>query len=88
MQEYTYSITISHYNNISLLKRMLKSIPERDDIQIIVVDDYSTFENKEKLTEVKRRYDMIADNGKMVRIDGTQSEKNVLEDILKALNLK
>ena len=46
------------------------------------------FENKEKLTEVKRRYDMIADSGKMVRIDGTQSEKNVLEDILKALNLK
>lgn len=52
MQEYTYSITISHYNNISLLKRMLKSIPERDDIQIIVVDDYSTFENKEKLKSV------------------------------------
>ena len=46
------------------------------------------FENKEKLTEAKRRYNMIADSGKMVRIDGTQSEKNVLEDILKALNLK
>ena len=46
------------------------------------------FENKEKLTEVKRRYDMIADSGKMVRIDGTQSEKNVLEDILKVLNLR
>ena len=46
------------------------------------------FENKEKLTEAKRRYDMIADSGKMVRIDGTQSEKNVLEDILKVLNLR
>ena len=46
------------------------------------------FENKEKLTEVKRRYDMIADSGKMVRIDGTQSEKNVLEEILKVLNLR
>ena len=46
------------------------------------------FENKEKLTEAKRRYDMIADSGKMVRIDGTQSEKNVLEEILRILNLR
>ena len=46
------------------------------------------FENKEKLTEAKRRYDMIADSGKMVRIDGTLSERNVLEEILKVLNLR
>ena len=46
------------------------------------------FENKEKLTEAKRRYDMIADSGKMVRIDGTLSEGNVLEEILKVLNLR
>ena len=46
------------------------------------------FENKEKLTEVKRRYDMIADSGKMIRIDGTLSERNVLEEILKILNLR
>ena len=46
------------------------------------------FENKEKLTEAKRRYDMIADSGKMIRIDGTFSERNVLEEILKVLNLR
>ena len=46
------------------------------------------FENKEKLTEAKRRYDMIADSGKMVRIDGTLSERNALEEILKVLNLR
>ena len=46
------------------------------------------FENKEKLTEAKRRYDMIADSGKMIRIDGTLSERNVLEEILKVLNLR
>ena len=46
------------------------------------------FENKEKLTEVKRRYDRIADSGKMIRIDGTLSERNVLEEILKVLNLR
>ena len=46
------------------------------------------FENKEKLTEAKRRYDMIADSGKMIRIDGTFSERVVLEEILKILNLR
>ena len=46
------------------------------------------FENKEKLTEAKRRYDMIADSGKMIRIDGTFSERVVLEEILKVLNLR
>ena len=37
MDKYNYSITITHYNSPALLSRMLKSIPERDDIQIIVV---------------------------------------------------
>ena len=46
------------------------------------------FENKDKLTEAKRRYDMIADRGKMIRIDGTFSERVVLEEILKVLNLR
>ena len=46
------------------------------------------FENKEKLTEAKRRYDMIADSGKMIRIDGTFSERVVLEEILKVLHLR
>ena len=46
------------------------------------------FENKEKLAEAKRRYDMIADSGKMIRIDGTFSERVVLEEILKVLNLR
>ena len=46
------------------------------------------FENKEKLTEAKRRYDMIANSGKMIRIDGTFSERVVLEEILKVLNLR
>ena len=36
-----YSIIIPHYNIPDLLFRCLKSIPERDDVQIIVVDDLS-----------------------------------------------
>lgn len=47
---YTYSISIPHYNSSLLLKRMLKSIPERDDIQVIVVADGSS---EEHISEIK-----------------------------------
>lgn len=42
MKQYNYSIIIPHYNIPHLLVRCLNSIPKRDDIQIIVVDDNST----------------------------------------------
>ena len=34
-----YSIIIPHYNLPKLLRRCLQSIPEREDVQVIVVDD-------------------------------------------------
>lgn len=37
----TYSIIIPHYNIPDLLMRCLKSIPVREDVQVIVVDDCS-----------------------------------------------
>jgi glycosyltransferase involved in cell wall biosynthesis len=37
-----YSIIIPHYNIPDLLVRCLQSIPERDDVQVIVVDDNSS----------------------------------------------
>lgn len=36
-----YSIIIPHYNIPDLLTRCLRSIPEREDVQVIVVDDNS-----------------------------------------------
>ena len=36
-----YSIIIPHYNLPKLLRRCLQSIPEREDVQVIVVDDQS-----------------------------------------------
>lgn len=39
--KYNYSIIIPHYDIPDLLRRCLRSIPERDDIQVIVVDDQS-----------------------------------------------
>lgn len=38
---YNYSIIIPHRNSPSLLCRCLKSIPQREDLEIIVVDDNS-----------------------------------------------
>ncbi len=36
-----WSIIVPHHNIPQLLERCLDSIPERDDIQIIVIDDNS-----------------------------------------------
>jgi len=52
----TYSLIIPHYNIPTLLIRCLNSIPVRSDLQIIVVDDNSTQENKEKLKEIEANF--------------------------------
>ena len=41
MNEINLSIIIPHYNSPDLLKRLLDTIPMREDIQVIVVDDRS-----------------------------------------------
>lgn len=42
--KYNFSIIIPHKNSIKLLKRCLTSIPIRNDVQIIVVDDNSNLQ--------------------------------------------
>lgn len=49
--EYLYSFIIPHHNSPELLNRCLDSIPARDDIQIIVVDDNS---KEDKRPQVSR----------------------------------
>ena len=39
-----YSIIIPHYNSFEKLQRLIKSIPTREDIEIIVIDDKSPIE--------------------------------------------
>ena len=46
MKDINYSIIIPHYNIPDLLMRCLKSIPVREDIQVIVVDDCSPDANR------------------------------------------
>ena len=43
-KQYNYTIIIPHYKIIDLLGRALNSIPDREDIQILVVDDNSGIE--------------------------------------------
>jgi len=52
----SYSIIIPHYNLPALLERCLKSIPRRDDIQVVVVDDMSSEENRRKLIEMQETF--------------------------------
>lgn len=42
MKEILYSVIIPHYNIPKLLERCLDSIPQRPDVQIIIVDDNSS----------------------------------------------
>ena len=46
MQEIKISVIIPHYNIPDMLVRALRSIPKRDDVQVIVVDDGSKDANK------------------------------------------
>lgn len=52
----SYSIIIPHYNLPDLLERCLKSIPTRNDIQVIVVDDKSSDENRAKLKNMQAAF--------------------------------
>lgn len=42
-----YSIIIPHYNDINGLKRLLKTIPNREDIEVIIVDDNSNCDHND-----------------------------------------
>lgn len=45
-----YSFIIPHLNGPDLLNRLLESIPQRDDVEIIVVDDNSDEDKKPSIT--------------------------------------
>ena len=45
-KEVMYSFVIPHHNTPDLLQRLVNSIPQREDIEIIVVDDNSDVDKK------------------------------------------
>lgn len=54
-----YTIIIPHHNIPNLLERCLKSIPQRSDMQIIVVDDDSEEKYKIKLFLLEKAYPQV-----------------------------
>lgn len=56
--EYNYTLIIPHYNIPKLLRRLLSTVPHREDLQVIVVDDCSTKELDE-LANVQKEYDWV-----------------------------
>lgn len=65
-QEIAYSFIIPHKNCPDLLQRCVDSIPERDDVQVVVVDDNSDEGKKPSLKEHK--------NLQIILLDATQSK--------------
>ncbi len=55
--DYKLSIVIPHYNNVKLLEKLLLSIPDNDDIQVIIVDDYSPEDVKAQYRNLKDEFD-------------------------------
>ena len=48
--KFNYSFVIPHHNTPRLLQRLIDSIPQREDIEIIVVDDNSDEDKKANIT--------------------------------------
>ncbi len=55
-ERYDLSIIIPHYNSPNLLEKLLSSIPNKNEIQTIVVDDHSSEEVRERLKVLQSHY--------------------------------
>lgn len=53
-----YTLIIPHYNIPKLLQRLLRTVPHRDDLQVVVVDDCST-KDLNLLESVQEDYDWV-----------------------------
>ncbi len=54
--KYNVSVIIPHYNTPDLLGKLLSTIPNKDDIQIIIIDDHSDNASKDRLYDILRKY--------------------------------
>lgn len=50
------SIIIPHYNSSDTLEKLLASIPNKEEIQVIVVDDYSEKQHLDEIAKLKDKY--------------------------------
>lgn len=59
------SVIIPVYNQEKLISRCIESIPNRDDIEIIVIDDKSTDKTLESLKNIKRKITILENKENM-----------------------
>lgn len=59
MEQYIYTIIIPHHNLPTLLRRCLHSIPNRKDLQTIVVDDNSDTKYKQEIQLLEKEFPQI-----------------------------
>lgn len=74
IENYKYSVIIPHYNEPERLRRLLKSIPAREDIQIIVIDDCSP--SQILINEIKNEFFYI-DFLSTPKNEGAGSARNI-----------
>lgn len=55
---YNFSLIIPYFNGMRFIGNLLSSIPQREDLQVIIIDDCST-EDPKFLWEIKQRYTWI-----------------------------
>jgi len=53
-----YSIIIPHYNSLDTLPRTLNSIPARDDVEVLVIDNSPVPITKEQIEGVEREFEL------------------------------
>lgn len=51
--KYKYTVIIPHKNRFNLLTKLISTIPHRDDIEVIIIDDASDTQTKKKLKEIE-----------------------------------
>lgn len=59
MEKFIYTIIIPHHNIPTLLRRCLNSIPQRDDLQTIVVDDNSDIKFKVEIQLLEKEFPQV-----------------------------
>ena len=85
-----YSIIIPHKNTPELLRRCIKSIPQRDDLEIIIVDDNSSKEivdfdnfpglNRKNTTVIFNKEGKGAGNARNIAIPKTNGKYVIFAD--------
>jgi glycosyltransferase involved in cell wall biosynthesis len=65
------SIVIPHYNGSNLLEKLLSSIPQEKEIQIIVVDDKSELSHLKFIEKLKKKYNFEFYQNNKIKGPGT-----------------